>query len=139
MTKRIFWLVLTGYLLVTAYFVSWTYFRFCEQAEQSSLLRLEGIANAIALQVDADIHTKVATRYKSKDAILFNTQDTNYDKIHYILARNAVANMLKTPDAGREQPPLLPGPHPRQGARRALRLRARHARHGHETRLRHRI
>ena len=97
MTKRIFWLVFIGYLLITAYFVSWTYFRFCEQAEQSSLFRLEGIANAIALQVDADLHNYVAKRYPNKDALLYNTQDTNYDKIHYILARNAVANMLKTP------------------------------------------
>ena len=78
MTKRIFWLVLTGYLLVTAYFVSWTYLRFCEQAEQSSLLRLEGIANAISLQVDADLHGQVAKRYPNKDALLYNTQDTNY-------------------------------------------------------------
>ena len=44
MTKRIFWLVIIGYLLVTAYFVSWTYFQYTEQAEQSSLFRLEGIA-----------------------------------------------------------------------------------------------
>jgi signal transduction histidine kinase len=97
MTKRILWLVLIGYLLVTAYFVGWTYFRSCDQAESSSLLRLEGIANAIALQIDADVHSQVVARYPSKDAILFNTQDTNYDKIHYILARNAEANMVKTP------------------------------------------
>lgn len=97
MTKRIFWLVIIGYLLVTAYFVGWTYFRFCEQAEQSSLFRLEGIANAVALQIDADIHQKVAARYAKKDAILFNTQDTDYYNIHYVLARNAEANMVKTP------------------------------------------
>lgn len=97
MTKRIFWLVIIGYLLVTAYFVGWTYFRFCDQAERSSLFRLEGIANAIALQIDADVHSQVAARYATKDAILFNTQDTNYYKIHYVLAQNAVANMLKTP------------------------------------------
>ncbi len=97
MTKRIFWLVIIGYLLVTAYFVGWTYFRFCQQAEQSSLFRLEGIANAVALQIDADVHQKVATRYGAKDAILFNTQDTDYYNIHYVLARNAEANMVKTP------------------------------------------
>lgn len=97
MTKRIFWLVIIGYLLVTAYFVGWTYFRFCDQAERSSLFRLEGIANAIALQIDADVHSQVAARHATKDAILFNTQDTNYYKIHYVLARNAIANMLKTP------------------------------------------
>ncbi len=97
MTKRIFALVLIGYLLVTAYFVGWTYFRACDQAESSSLFRLEGIANAIALQIDADLHNTVAARYASKNAILFNTQDTDYYKIHYILARNAEANMVKTP------------------------------------------
>lgn len=97
MTKRIFWLVFIGYLLVTAYFVGWTYFRFCEQAEQSSLFRLEGIANAVALQIDGDVHQKVAARYAAKDAILFNTQDTDYYNIHYVLARNAEANMVKTP------------------------------------------
>lgn len=97
MTKRIFWLVIIGYLLVTAYFVGWTYFRFCEQAEQSSLFRLEGIANAVALQIDGDVHQKVTARYTSKDAILFNTQDTDYYNIHYVLARNAEANMVKTP------------------------------------------
>ena len=97
MTKRIFWLVIIGYLLVTAYFVGWTYFRFCDQAERSSLFRLEGIANAIALQIDADVHSQVTARHATKDAILFNTQDTDYYKIHYVLARNAIANMLKTP------------------------------------------
>ena len=97
MTKRIFWLVISGYLLVTAYFVGRTYFQYTEQAEQSSLLRLEGIANAIALQIDADVHQKVAVRYPKKDAVLFNTQDTDYYNIHYILARNAEANMVKTP------------------------------------------
>lgn len=97
MTKRIFWLVIIGYLLVTAYFVGWTYFRLCEQAEQSNLFRLEGIANAVALQIDGDVHQKVTARYASKDAILFNTQDTDYYNIHYVLARNAEANMVKTP------------------------------------------
>ena len=97
MTKRIFFLVIVGYLLVTAYFVLWTYFRLCEQAERSSLFRLEGIANAIALQIDAETHQRVVSHYPTKDAILFNTQDTDYDHIHYVLARNAVANMLKTP------------------------------------------
>ena len=33
----------------------------------------------------------------AKDAILFNTQDTDYYNIHYVLARNAEANMVKTP------------------------------------------
>ncbi|MBL7814871.1 MAG: HAMP domain-containing histidine kinase [Saprospiraceae bacterium] len=97
MTKRIFWLVLIGYLLVTAYFVGWTYYRSCDQAERSNLFRLEGIANAVALQIDADVHTHIVAKYGTKDAILFNAQDTNYYKIHYVLARNAVANMLKTP------------------------------------------
>jgi signal transduction histidine kinase len=96
-TRRIFWLVFTGFLLVTAYFTGWTYYHFCQQAEQSSLLRLEGIANAISLQIDTDLHRRVVQKYRTKDAISYNTQDTDYYKLHYVLARNAVANMLKSP------------------------------------------
>ena len=96
-TRRIFFLALVGYLLVAAYFTIWNYRRSCDQAEGASLLRLEGIANAVALQIDGDLHREVAARYPLKDAILYNQQDTDYFHLHYILRRNAEANMLETP------------------------------------------
>ena len=96
-TSRIFLLVLIGYLLITAYFTVWNYRRQSEQYEERSLFRLEGIANSLALQINGDVHQQVEKRYPLKDAILFNTQDTDYFQIHYILRRNYEANMLETP------------------------------------------
>jgi signal transduction histidine kinase len=96
-TSRIFLLVSLGYLLITVYFTVWNYRRQSEQYEERSLFRLEGIANSLALQINGDVHQQVTTRYTSKDAILFNAQDTNYFQIHYILRRNFEANMLETP------------------------------------------
>jgi signal transduction histidine kinase len=96
-SQRIFWLVLSGFLIITAYFTIWTYNSMLQQAEKSLLLRLEGISNAIALQVDGDLHRQIAAKYPQKDAILYNSQDTDYYKIHRILRSNAEANMLKTP------------------------------------------
>jgi signal transduction histidine kinase len=96
-TSRIFALVSLGYVLITVYFTIWNYQRQSEQYEERSLFRLEGIANSLALQINGDVHQQVTTRYPSKDAILFNTQDTNYFQIHYILRRNFEANMLETP------------------------------------------
>ncbi|NJN34415.1 MAG: hypothetical protein HC817_09370 [Saprospiraceae bacterium] len=57
-SRRIFWLVLLGFVLVCGYFTVWNYNRQCNQSEESVLLRLEGIANALALQIDAPIHQK---------------------------------------------------------------------------------
>ena len=96
-TNRILVLVLVGYLLITAYFTVWNYRRQSEQYEERSLFRLEGIANSLALQINGDVHQQVSVRYGSKDAVLFNTQDTDYFQIHYILRRNYEANMLETP------------------------------------------
>jgi signal transduction histidine kinase len=96
-TSRIFLLVLTGYLLITAYFTIWNYQRQSEQYEERSLFRLEGIANSLALQINGDVHRQVEQRYPLKDGVLFNAQDTDYYQIHYILRRNFEANMLETP------------------------------------------
>ena len=96
-TNRILVLVSVGYLLITAYFTVWNYRRQSEQYEERSLFRLEGIANALALQISGDLHRQVVARYPLHDAVLFNTQDTDYYNLHYILRRNYEANMLETP------------------------------------------
>jgi signal transduction histidine kinase len=96
-TSRIFWIVLVGYLFLCLFFTVWSYYRQCAQAEQSALLRLEGIAKAIALQIDGDAHAELTKRYIEKDALIYNQQDSNYAKIHHTLRANAEANNLETP------------------------------------------
>lgn len=95
--NRILWLVLLGYFLVSAYFTIWTYYRQSDLSEKSALLRLEGIVNSLALQINGDLHHQLTQRYLTKDSILFNTQDTDYYHIHHALRMNYEANMLKSP------------------------------------------
>lgn len=95
--NRILWLVLIGYFLVSAYFTIWTYYRQCDLSEKSALLRLEGIVNSLALQINGNVHLQLSQRYTQKDDILFNTQDTDYYNIHHALRMNYEANMLKSP------------------------------------------
>jgi signal transduction histidine kinase len=96
-TNRILWLVLVGYFLVSAYFTIWTYYRQSDLSEKSALLRLEGIVNSLALQINGDLHHQLTQRYQHQDEILFNTQDTDYYTIHHALRMNYEANMLKSP------------------------------------------
>lgn len=65
--------------------------------EQSTLLRLAGIANSLALQIDGDIHEKIFKTYAAKDAIIESDQDSLYLSIHQLLRKNYTANMLKSP------------------------------------------
>ena len=53
------------WLLIVVLFYNFT----VSQHEQSTLLRLAGIANSLALQIDGDIHEKIFESYKGQDAI----------------------------------------------------------------------
>jgi hypothetical protein len=95
--EKVILLVATGFLAITVYFLVWTYYHSIEQAQQAKLLRLMGITNTLALQLDGDTHTALISRYRQKDAITRSDQDSLYHLLHTILAKNEAANMLKTP------------------------------------------
>jgi signal transduction histidine kinase len=95
--KNILLIVILGYVTLTVCFVVWSYRLTIHQAEQASLMRLLGIANALALQIDGDQHETLMERYKTKDAIRSSGQDSVYERLHNILAQNQTVNMLKTP------------------------------------------
>jgi len=95
--KQILTTVIVGFLVLNTYFLIWSYYHAIQQAQQASLMRLLGITNALALQIDGEEHTALLQRFKEKDAITINTQDSVYEKIHHILAKNHEANMLETP------------------------------------------
>ncbi|MBK8052560.1 MAG: HAMP domain-containing histidine kinase [Saprospiraceae bacterium] len=65
--------------------------------ERSTLMRLAGIANSLALQIDGDEHKKLFQIHKAKDDILNIEQDVLYFKLHRLLKSNFIANMLKSP------------------------------------------
>ncbi|MBL0024879.1 MAG: HAMP domain-containing histidine kinase [Saprospiraceae bacterium] len=67
------------------------------QYETSTLMRLSGIANSLALQIDGDIHQQIFYAHKAKDEITNNNQDSLYRSLHELLKSNHEANMLKSP------------------------------------------
>ncbi len=95
--RRIMLTVILGFVFLILYFTIRSYQREIRQAESASLMRLAGIVNSLALQIDGDMHQRLMQQNTQKDAITDKAQDTNYLIIHQILARNYVANMLKTP------------------------------------------
>jgi signal transduction histidine kinase len=95
--RQILFTVVVGYIALAGYFVGWSYYHAVAQAEQAALMRLQGISNALALQIDGDEHRALMNRYADKDAITDNRQDSLYHKIHGILSKNHAANMLKSP------------------------------------------
>ena len=95
--KNILLIVVLGFTTLTAVYAFWSYQHTLAQAQQASLMRLMGIANALALQIDGDRHAVLMREYPAMDAIIASDQDSIYQQIHTVLAKNETANMLKTP------------------------------------------
>ena len=79
------------------YFVIWSYNQQISQAENTTLMRLQGITNSMALQIDGNAHQHLFMQYLKKDDITSNNQDSIYTKIQKVLYNNHEANMLHTP------------------------------------------
>ena len=75
--KKILFTVIVGYLVLTVYFLAWSYYHGLAEAEKASLMRLRGITNAIALQIDGDQHELLLQKNIQKDAVTQNAQDSN--------------------------------------------------------------
>lgn len=95
--KRIMATVIIGFLILMIYFLVFSYKQQISQAENTTLMRLAGITNSLALQIDGDAHQHLFMQYLKKDEITENNQDSIYAKIHDVLAKNYEANMLHTP------------------------------------------
>lgn len=94
--RRVMTIVLAAFLLLISYFLTHSYFKSLLEAENASLMRLNGIVYTLAMQMDGDAHQRLMTNYQSKDAITTPKQDQDYLDIHQILRRNVQANMLNT-------------------------------------------
>jgi signal transduction histidine kinase len=95
--KQILTTIVIGFLVLILYCLVWSYNYSIDQAQQTTLMRLGGIVNSMALQIDGDAHQHLTMQYLKKDAILSNQQDSNYFKLHEVLRKNYEANMLHTP------------------------------------------
>jgi signal transduction histidine kinase len=95
--KRIIPTVVVGFLVLLTYFLVYSYRTALAEAENTTLMRLGGIVNSMALQIDGDTHQHLTMQYLHKDDVIDARQDSNYFKIHEVLKNNYEANMLHTP------------------------------------------
>jgi len=95
--RRVMLTVLIAFLLLIGFFLTRAYFNALSEAENASLMRLNGIAYTLAMQIDGDAHQHLMKQYPEKDAISKTEQDNLYLSIHQVLRRNYEANMLNTP------------------------------------------
>jgi signal transduction histidine kinase len=89
--------VVIGCSLLIINSVVWAYYHSIAEAEKTTLMRLGGIVNSLALQIDGDAHQHLTMKHLYKDDIKSNEQDSFYWQIHEVLRKNYVANMLHTP------------------------------------------
>jgi signal transduction histidine kinase len=95
--RRVMIAVVAAFLVLTSYSIYSSYSFSLAQAQKASLMRLGGIVNSLALQIDGDQHLMLMQKYPQVNAIKTNQQDSDYLQIHEMLNRNQVANMLPTP------------------------------------------
>lgn len=95
--RRVMATVFIAFTLLVTYLLTVSYFTALAKEEKASLMRLMSISNTLAMQIDGNQHQALMQKYRQKDMILRNEQDSIYDLIHQILKRNHDANMLKTP------------------------------------------
>lgn len=90
-------LVVFGFLLIIVV-LSFLFYKYTLNTfEQNELTRLQGISNAVSLQINADEHQSLMQKYLYKDDITENAQDSIYHKISKILKSNYEASMLNSP------------------------------------------
>jgi signal transduction histidine kinase len=94
--QKVVFIVVIGFLIIIAYFITWSYYSFLKESEENSLLRLQGISNSISVQINGDEHEELVKKYPAKNDIKTIQQDSIYFKIHTLLKKNKEANMLKT-------------------------------------------
>jgi signal transduction histidine kinase len=91
-------LLVGGSIIVLWLLIAILFYNFAvSKHEQSTLMRLAGIANSLALQIDGDKHEEIFEKYTVKDNILRTDQDSLYFAVHKLLKLNYHANMLKSP------------------------------------------
>ena len=86
--RQILILVVGSIIALWGIFVVLFYNFTVSKYEQSTLMRLAGIANSLALQINGDQHESLFKTYKSKDDILSNIQDSQYFVMHNLLKSN---------------------------------------------------
>lgn len=93
---KLFFVLISGLLLITVYFIASTYHHTKDRLEQDVLTRLYSIANTASIEINGDAHSQITQRFKTKDAIIDPKLDGQYNEIYQQLERIKSINELET-------------------------------------------
>ncbi|MBK9736258.1 MAG: HAMP domain-containing histidine kinase [Saprospiraceae bacterium] len=95
---RLILILVSSSFLLLWLLIGFLYYRFAfSKYEANTLIRLQGIANSVASQMDGDLHEKLLQQHPEIDTIQALQEDTIYHKLHVILRNNHQAHMLHSP------------------------------------------
>lgn len=89
--------VFSGIIMLTMYFIGYSYFTNLNQSKKAVHNKLSAIVNTAASAIDGDLHHHLSNKYLVKDAITNNAQDSNYQTLHKLLEQIHHANNLQSP------------------------------------------
>ena len=95
-TSKIFLTVMIAMLVMTVYFIGYSYYRTIHTQEQHTLSKLEGISRTLAYQINGDRLQTLLNRYPLRDDISTIGEDPIYHSIHQKFERVKRANNLST-------------------------------------------
>ncbi|MGB0916244.1 MAG: response regulator [Flavobacteriales bacterium] len=95
-TIRLAITIIVGFLIVDAYFIYTSYNDYLDKSEQEVMERLQAITSTAALGIDGDKHALLQEKFKEKDGIADNRQDSTYSKLQQKLNAVQRANNLST-------------------------------------------
>jgi len=91
-SSKVVLVVLAALVALMGYYVVSSYFDYQDQ----TITKLDAIAKTLAIQINGDEHQSILKKYKERDEIKTNDQDSVYKKIQSQLAEVYVSNHLKS-------------------------------------------
>jgi signal transduction histidine kinase len=95
--KRLLIIVFGGILFLSIYFIANLYLIQIKHSRKEILNKLEAVANAASILVSGEDHEYILGKFKNKDDISSNTDDSIYFRLHRKLKELAEKNNLSTP------------------------------------------
>ncbi|MBL4708732.1 MAG: hypothetical protein JKY48_09885, partial [Flavobacteriales bacterium] len=95
-TGKILFTVFIGLFLLSAYFITHSYFLQIKTAEENILAKLEGISKTLSAQMDGYKFKMVLEMFSEEDEISNYDQHPYYLSQHQILKRTKELNSIQT-------------------------------------------
>jgi|GEM_PF-1859867 len=89
--------VFSGIIMLTVYFIGYSYYTNLNQSKKAVLNKLSAIVNTATSVIDGNLHHDLSSKYLTKDAITNNAQDSVYQTLHKLLKQIHLANNLQSP------------------------------------------